>query len=115
VCRSLDKWLSDEDSLEQEDLVAFINVGVNHIPHAEDIPVTVTPTSHVSFVLQPHNYFDRDPASALRDGVQAYVNDQTGVIEESTRDSLLVDPVQPCVFEVRNVPQIAPHPVEQQE
>jgi hypothetical protein len=100
--------LEDEDNLEQEDLVAYINVGVNHLPHTEDVPVTVTPTSHASFVLQPLNYFDRDPSSALRDGVRAFVTD-SGLLEEDASDPLRLVPGEPCVFEAEEVPQVAPY------
>lgn len=108
LSRSLDRWLEDEDSLEQEDLVAYINLGVNHLPHTEDVPVTVTPTSHVSFVLQPINYFDRDPASALRDGVRAFVT-ESGILAEDESDPLRLVPGEACVVEAEEVPQVAPY------
>ena len=45
-----------------QDLVAWITMGVHHIPHTEDFPVTPTPTMDLSFYLTPYNYFDEDPA-----------------------------------------------------
>jgi len=50
----------DGESLDQEDLVAWINVGTHHIPQAEDVPNTRTVTAASSFFLTPLNYFDSD-------------------------------------------------------
>ncbi|KAH7912931.1 copper amine oxidase, partial [Hygrophoropsis aurantiaca] len=50
----------DGDNLVQEDLVAWINVGMHHLPQAEDAPSTRTNTAASSFFLTPVNYFDHD-------------------------------------------------------
>ncbi|XP_015284350.1 PREDICTED: retina-specific copper amine oxidase-like, partial [Gekko japonicus] len=50
-------------------LVAWVNVGFLHIPHAEDIPNTVTIGNEVGFILRPYNYFDEDPSIFSPDGV----------------------------------------------
>ncbi|KZS98930.1 amine oxidase catalytic domain-containing protein [Sistotremastrum niveocremeum HHB9708] len=50
----------DGESLDQEDLVAWINVGMHHLPQAEDAPNTRTNLAASSFYLTPLNYFDSD-------------------------------------------------------
>ncbi|KAF7984670.1 hypothetical protein HWV62_12936 [Athelia sp. TMB] len=50
----------DGESLNQTDLVAWINVGTHHLPAAEDAPNTRTNTATSSFYLTPLNYFDHD-------------------------------------------------------
>jgi len=50
----------DGESLSQEDLVAWINIGMHHLPQAEDAPSTRTNTATSSFFLSPLNYFDHD-------------------------------------------------------
>ncbi|KAH8827357.1 copper amine oxidase [Flagelloscypha sp. PMI_526] len=50
----------DGESLVQEDLVAWINVGTHHLPQAEDSPNTKTNVATSSFLLTPLNYFDSD-------------------------------------------------------
>eukprot|EP01036_Dinobryon_divergens_P043536 gene43536-57967_t len=55
----LDRFIDGED-IDGQDLVVWANVGVHHIPHAEDIPVTPANTNPVSIRLMPVNYFDFD-------------------------------------------------------
>uniref|UniRef100_A0A8B9E2Y8 Amine oxidase n=1 Tax=Anser cygnoides TaxID=8845 RepID=A0A8B9E2Y8_ANSCY len=52
----------DNETITNEDLVAWISVGFLHVPHAEDIPNTVTVGNSVGFFLRPYNYFDEDPS-----------------------------------------------------
>lgn len=52
-----------------QDLVAWISVGFLHVPHAEDIPNTVTVGNGVGFFLRPYNYFDSDPSVNSPDAV----------------------------------------------
>ncbi|KAF9806666.1 hypothetical protein IEO21_08603 [Rhodonia placenta] len=50
----------DGENITQEDLVAWINVGMHHLPQAEDAPNTRTNLATSSFFLTPLNYFDED-------------------------------------------------------
>ncbi|KAK8847701.1 hypothetical protein IAR55_005560 [Kwoniella newhampshirensis] len=50
----------DGESLDQEDLVAWINLGTHHIPRAEDSPQTLTNVATSSVLLVPFNYHDYD-------------------------------------------------------
>ncbi|XP_061493083.1 membrane primary amine oxidase-like isoform X2 [Rhineura floridana] len=59
----------NNETIVNEDLVAWINVGFLHIPHAEDIPNTATLGNVVGFLLRPHNYFDDDPSMYSPDSV----------------------------------------------
>lgn len=59
----------DNESIKDEDLVAWITTGFLHIPHAEDIPNTVTAGNGVGFYLRPYNYFNEDPSIHSHDGV----------------------------------------------
>lgn len=47
----------DGESIVDEDLVAWVTMGVIHVPGTEDVPSTPTIWNHYSFFLQPHNYF----------------------------------------------------------
>lgn len=44
-------------------------MGFLHIPHAEDIPNTVTVGNGGAVLIRPHNYFDEDPSIHSPDGV----------------------------------------------
>ncbi|KAL2093346.1 hypothetical protein ACEWY4_010658 [Coilia grayii] len=63
------KFIADNESIVNEDLVAWITAGFLHIPHAEDIPNTVTIGNGGGVILRPHNYFDEDPSINSPDGV----------------------------------------------
>ncbi|KAM9345895.1 retina-specific copper amine oxidase [Symphorus nematophorus] len=63
------KYLADNENIEDEDLVAWVTTGFLHIPHAEDIPNTVTVGNGGGVLLRPHNYFDEDPSIHSADSV----------------------------------------------
>ncbi|KAL6298051.1 amine oxidase catalytic domain-containing protein [Sparassis latifolia] len=50
----------DGENLTQADLVAWVNIGMHHLPQAEDAPNTRTNLAASSFFLTPLNYFDSD-------------------------------------------------------
>jgi primary-amine oxidase len=49
----------DGESLDQEDLVVWFNLGMHHFTRAEDIPVTLYTEAYSSIVFAPQNFFDR--------------------------------------------------------
>ncbi|XP_075379083.1 amine oxidase [copper-containing] 3-like isoform X5 [Mycteria americana] len=59
----------NNETITNEDLVAWITTGFLHIPHSEDIPNTVTVGNAVGFLLRPYNYYDLDPSIYSHDGV----------------------------------------------
>ncbi|XP_044154183.1 membrane primary amine oxidase-like isoform X1 [Bufo gargarizans] len=59
----------NNENIIDEDLVAWITTGFLHIPHAEDIPNTVTAGNGVGFYLRPYNYFNEDPSVFSEDAV----------------------------------------------
>ena len=64
-----EQFTTDNDNIVNEDLVAWVTVGVMHVPHSEDIPNTATAANSASFYLRPYNYFDEDPSMASHDAV----------------------------------------------
>ncbi|KPP76162.1 primary amine oxidase, liver isozyme-like [Scleropages formosus] len=69
------RFIEDNENIENQDLVAWITTGFLHIPHAEDIPNTVTVGNGGGFLLRPHNYFDEDPSINSPDSV--YISPDT--------------------------------------
>ena len=45
------KYLMDNDSIVNEDLVAWVTIGAMHIPHSEDLPNTATATKSAHFFI----------------------------------------------------------------
>lgn len=80
---NFEEFLNDDENIVDEDLVAWVSMGVQHIPHTEDLPVTHTPGMDLSFFLLPYNYFPEDPAMGSRDSVRIepniYNNPKSGV------------------------------------
>ncbi|XP_074551950.1 primary amine oxidase, liver isozyme-like [Halichoeres trimaculatus] len=81
------KYIEDNESIENEDLVAWVTTGFLHIPHAEDIPNTVTVGNGGGVLLRPHNYFDEDPSIHSADAV--YIGPGTGGSCKSNRMACL--------------------------
>ncbi|KAJ7683677.1 amine oxidase catalytic domain-containing protein [Mycena rosella] len=77
----------DGESLEQEDLTAWVNLGMHHIPRAEDSPMTLTNIATSSVLLTPFNFNDWDPAMDSMNAIllnvpepgDAWAGDENGV------------------------------------
>ncbi|NWI36726.1 AOC1 oxidase, partial [Picathartes gymnocephalus] len=63
---TFESFIHDNETIEDQDLVAWVTVGFLHVPHAEDIPNTATPGNAVGFFLRPFNFFNEDPSVASR-------------------------------------------------
>ncbi|NWW79685.1 AOC1 oxidase, partial [Climacteris rufus] len=63
---TFESFIRDDETIEDQDLVAWVTVGFLHVPHAEDIPNTATPGNAVGFFLRPFNFFNEDPSVASR-------------------------------------------------
>ncbi|NWU86557.1 AOC1 oxidase, partial [Onychorhynchus coronatus] len=63
---TFESFIRDNETIEDQDLVAWVTVGFLHVPHSEDIPNTATPGNAVGFFLRPFNFFDEDPSVASR-------------------------------------------------
>lgn len=59
-----------DENIRNEDLVAWVTLGVHHIPRTEDLPVMPTPGTEMSFLLLPFNYFPEDPSVGIRDNIR---------------------------------------------
>ncbi|KAJ7759342.1 amine oxidase catalytic domain-containing protein [Mycena maculata] len=77
----------DGESLEQEDLTAWVNLGMHHIPRAEDSPMTLTNIATSSVLLTPFNFNDWDPAMDSMNAIllnvpepgESWTGDENGV------------------------------------
>jgi len=53
-------WADRKEGIVDEDLVVFVQFGINHVPRVEDFPVM--PCEVIRVGLKPVNFFDRNPA-----------------------------------------------------
>ncbi|KZT20392.1 amine oxidase catalytic domain-containing protein [Neolentinus lepideus HHB14362 ss-1] len=86
----------DGENITQEDLVAWVNVGMHHLPQAEDIPNTRTNLAASSFFLTPLNYFDTDVSLESINAIVLTAPEKTG--DPFTFDDYGVKPAN-CVPE----------------
>ncbi|KAF1997734.1 amine oxidase catalytic domain-containing protein [Amniculicola lignicola CBS 123094] len=49
----------DGESVENEDIVLWFNLGMHHFTRSEDVPVTLYTEAYSSIVFAPQNFFDR--------------------------------------------------------
>lgn len=59
----LPQFVEDKESLESQDIVAWVTLGFRHAPRPEDFPIL--PTFWHEFTLRPYHFFDRDPSSRM--------------------------------------------------
>ncbi|KAL1593838.1 hypothetical protein SLS60_010571 [Paraconiothyrium brasiliense] len=69
----------DGESLDQEDLVLWFNLGMHHVPHTGDLPNTLMTSAHSAMRLEPINYLFNDPS--VQTSQQAKVNHTSGEVE----------------------------------
>ncbi|KAI1344805.1 membrane copper amine oxidase [Xylariaceae sp. FL0016] len=70
----------DGESLEQQDLVMWLNLGMHHVPHTGDLPNTVFTTAHAGIQFMPSNYFDMDQSRRTVNSVR--INYANGTASE---------------------------------
>ena len=58
-----------------------MTAGFLHIPHAEDVPNTVTVGNSVGFFLRPYNFFDEDPSINSADSIHFHKHQDAGSCE----------------------------------
>jgi primary-amine oxidase len=56
----LPRWIGDDQSLVNQDVVAWYTFGITHIPRAEEWPIMAV--THVGFRMLPAGFFTRNPA-----------------------------------------------------
>ncbi|XP_072105876.1 retina-specific copper amine oxidase isoform X1 [Mobula birostris] len=88
-----DEFINGE-SIQNEDLVAWITAGFLHIPHAEDVPNTATSGNGIGFFLKPLNYFNNDPSVYSSDA--AYIDPAEKTDECEDNPMACLSPVATC-------------------
>jgi primary-amine oxidase len=82
----------DGESLRQEDLVLWLNLGMHHVPHTGDLPNTVFTTAHSGIQFMPSNYFDMDQSRQTVNMVRInYDNGTTTAVETFGQKALVCD------------------------
>ncbi|KAJ7199635.1 putative copper amine oxidase [Mycena pura] len=65
----------NSESLNQTDIVLWLNLGMHHVPHTGDLPNTVMTTAQSAFIISPHNYLVNDPSRGTRQMLRIDYND----------------------------------------
>ncbi|XP_071166682.1 putative amine oxidase [copper-containing] [Mytilus edulis] len=67
-------YIDDNESIIDQDLVAWVTLSATHIPHRENYPLTSTTDNNQHFSLIPFNLFDEDPSVNSVDTVTKSIN-----------------------------------------
>lgn len=51
-------------------------MGMHHLPHTEDLPLTTTIGKALNFYLLPYNYFPECPSASSRDNIRVELKDE---------------------------------------
>jgi primary-amine oxidase len=70
----------DGESLVQEDLVMWINLGMHHYTRSEDIPNTIMTEAHSSVMFAPQNWGDTELAVDLTNAIIYHANENGSVV-----------------------------------
>ena len=54
------RWISDDESLENTDVVLWYVFGIHHVTRIEDWPIM--PADTIAFFLKPYGFFDQNPS-----------------------------------------------------
>ena len=63
------RFVEDNDTIVDTDLIVWLTSGVYHIPHAEDVPSTSTTTNQCRIFLTPYNFLNQCPSMAVSDAL----------------------------------------------
>ncbi|KAF2772625.1 hypothetical protein EJ03DRAFT_266575 [Teratosphaeria nubilosa] len=78
-------WADRKERIVDDDLVVYVNFGINHIPRIEDFPVM--PVEILKVALKPVNFFDKNPAMDVPPSTQDF-NRSTLTSEIHTQGSM---------------------------
>lgn len=91
------KFYEDNETIVDQDLVFWLTLGLHHIPHTEDLPVTPTTGNHLGAWFLPNNFFNECPSMGSRDAIfvdyKDHDNPELGLTLErngNTRDQCLI-------------------------
>ncbi|XP_060064088.1 putative amine oxidase [copper-containing] [Ylistrum balloti] len=71
-------FLDDNENVVDTDLVAWVTLGLHHLPQMEDLPLISSVGKRLSFFLTPFNYHDSDPSMASRDAIRMSYEETSG-------------------------------------
>ncbi|KAF8967481.1 copper amine oxidase [Flammula alnicola] len=101
----------DGENITQQDVVAWINLGMHHLPQAEDSPNTKTNIATSSFVLTPLNYFDYDVSMESRNAILLHAPENPGdpytFDDNGVKQDFTCVPEPPSPFEYPQTPFFA--------
>ncbi|OQO01168.1 hypothetical protein B0A48_13411 [Cryoendolithus antarcticus] len=78
-------WAERKENIVDDDLVVFVQFGINHVPRIEDFPVM--PCEILKVAFKPVNFFDKNPAIDVPPSTQDF-NKSTLVSEQHKQPSV---------------------------
>jgi primary-amine oxidase len=93
-------WADRKDNVQDEDIVVWVQFGINHVPRIEDFPVM--PCEILKVSLKPVNFFERNPAIDVppsNQGVNKSVLASANQHQQSVGEAVVGEDGECCVRE----------------
>ena len=78
------RFLDDNDTIVDTDIIVWVTTGYYHIPHAEDVPSSATMDGQCDVTIRPYNFFNHCPSLAVSDAVTVTSEPVTGTLKFET-------------------------------
>ena len=92
-------WASREDNVLDEDIVIWVQFGINHVPRIEDFPVM--PCEILKVYLKPVNFFAKNPALDVPPSEQSFNKSSLLSVNHAQEngEAIVGDDGKPCCVE----------------
>lgn len=71
----VDRYIEDNEVIRRKDIVTWISDGIWHLPHIEDMPLTVALGNTLGWLVKPANFYTEDPSMDLHNAIAGDVKD----------------------------------------
>jgi len=72
---SLLSYGQDNEEIRHSDVVTWVSDGLWHIPHIEDMPLTVAIGNTLGWMVKPANFYTEDPSMDLHNAIAGDIKD----------------------------------------
>eukprot|EP00921_Rhytidocystis_pertsovi_P012274 GHVQ01019864.1.p1 GENE.GHVQ01019864.1~~GHVQ01019864.1.p1 ORF type:complete len:1741 (+),score=301.52 GHVQ01019864.1:150-5372(+) len=71
----VDRYIEDNEIIRHRDVVTWISDGIWHLPHIEDMPLTVAIGNTLGWLVKPSNFYTEDPSMDLHNAIAGDIKD----------------------------------------
>eukprot|EP00922_Rhytidocystis_sp_ex-Travisia-forbesii_P015546 GHVS01023181.1.p1 GENE.GHVS01023181.1~~GHVS01023181.1.p1 ORF type:complete len:1571 (-),score=233.35 GHVS01023181.1:499-5211(-) len=71
----VDRYIEDNEIIRHSDVVTWVSDGIWHLPHIEDMPLTVSIGNTLGWMVKPANFYTEDPSMDLHNAIAGDIKD----------------------------------------